>query len=172
MIADPKKLDEKLKKLDESDFEEGTSLLEDSVRKFKKNKMAVFGCFMITFLFILSLSAKLVTPYSYDEGKLENQNFPPTWYKSFLSEKLREDLLNYGKQKKEEAKGVEDDFFSDLGSSGGATERPTLEASSLNFLGEMANDSIFTSKKNTLSLTLKCPGRPTFSAQMNWGRIF
>ena len=82
MIADPKKLDEKLKRLDESDFEEGTSLLEDSARKFKKNKMAVFGCFMITFLFLLSLFAKLVTPYSYDEGKLENQNFPPTWYKS------------------------------------------------------------------------------------------
>ena len=38
MIADPKKLDEKLKRLDESDFEEGTSLLEDSARKFKKNK--------------------------------------------------------------------------------------------------------------------------------------
>ena len=89
MIADPKKLDEKLKRLDESDFEEGTSLLEDSVRKFKKNKMAVFGCFMITFLFLLSLFAKLVTPYSYDEGKLENQNFPPTWYKPFLSKELR-----------------------------------------------------------------------------------
>ena len=157
MIADPKKLDEKLKRLDESDFEEGTSLLEDSVRKFKKNKMAVFGCFMITFLFLLSLFAKLVTPYSYDEGKLENQNFPPTWYKSFLSQELRGELLDYGKRKKEETKGAEDDFFSDLGGADGVSDRPSLKSSSLNFLGQMANNSISHLEKEHLITYLEMP---------------
>tara|TARA_Y100001954_G_scaffold55947_1_gene60302 strand:- start:9 stop:1154 length:1146 start_codon:yes stop_codon:yes gene_type:complete len=157
MIADPKKLDEKLKRLDESDFEEGTSLLEDSARKFKKNKMAVFGCFMITFLFLLSLFAKLVTPYSYDEGKLENQNFPPTWYKSFLPQTLKRELLDYGRQQKEETKGAEDDFFSDLGGAEGASDRPSLKPSSLNFLGQMANGSISHLEKEHLITYLEMP---------------
>ena len=137
MIADPKKIGEKIS---ESEFEEGTSLLEDSLRKFKKNKMAVFGCFMITFLFTISLIAKLVAPYSFDEGKLENQNFPPSWYKVFIPTETKSSLLEWAKKQTEEKKEEEDDFFSDLG---GAEEtgRPKLK-SSMNFLAHMGVNSI------------------------------
>ena len=77
------------------EFEEGTSLLSDSLRKFKKNKMAVVSCITITLLFTASLLAQHITPYGFDEGDLEIQNFPPTWYKVFMSEGHKKSLTEW-----------------------------------------------------------------------------
>lgn len=65
-------------------FEKGTSLFKDGMRKFKKNKMAVFSVFVILFLFLISSFAEFVAPYSYEMGDIDEQNFPPTWYKDFM----------------------------------------------------------------------------------------
>jgi len=155
MIADPKKLGEKLETIDEKNCEEGTSLIDDSLRKFKKNKMAVFGCFMITLLFTISLIAKIVAPYSFDEGKLENQNFPPTWYKVFIPAETKLELTSWAVKQKEETK--EDDFFSDLG---GAEDkgRPTLKSSLFNPLAKMAVASIDHLEKENLTTYLENAG--------------
>jgi oligopeptide transport system permease protein len=155
MIADPKKLGEKLETIDEKNCEEGTSLLDDSLRKFKKNKMAVFGCLMITILFTISLIAKIITPYSFDEGKLENQNFPPTWYKVFIPGETKLELTTWAAIQKEETK--EDDFFSDLGRAEDKG-RPTLKSSSFNPLAKMALGSIDHLEKENLTTYLEISG--------------
>lgn len=84
-MVSPKNLNDKIN-VDETQIEQGTSLFEDSMRKFRKNKMAVVSCVIIVLLFMTSIFAKFITPYSYDEATLESQNFPPTWYVSFMSE--------------------------------------------------------------------------------------
>ena len=92
----PKNIDEKVAQtVSDEQLEEGTSLLSDSLRKFKKNKMAVISCFIITILFVASLAAKYITPYSFDEGALEEQNFPPTWYKVMISTDHKSKLLEW-----------------------------------------------------------------------------
>ena len=79
-------------------FEHGTSLFKDSMRKFMKNKMAVFGCITISFLFLVSLLAKFTAPYSFDAGSLETQNFPPTWYKFAMSAEYKTKMLVWAKK--------------------------------------------------------------------------
>lgn len=133
MVSGPSTLEDKLDTVVEAtEYEEGTSLLEDSMRKFKKNKMAVTGVITITFLFLVSIFAKFTAPYSYDEGKLEAQNFPPTWYKSFMDEGYKKDILTWAKTNSLALEEEEDDFEAESFTDSGAldlsfpatTERP------------------------------------------------
>ena len=90
-----KKIEDSLRTVKEVKFEEGTSLFADSMRKFRKNKMAVFSCFVLAFLFLISVFARYITPYTYHEGLLEAQNFPPTWYKEFMTPNHKEKLQKW-----------------------------------------------------------------------------
>lgn len=113
MVSSPKDLGKKVS-IDESQIEEGTSLFADSMRKFRKNKMAVISCILIICLFLASIFAKFITPYSYEEGTIEAQNFPPTWYKVFMSDEHKENLNKWVNS----ASSEEVDLFANIGDSG------------------------------------------------------
>lgn len=97
----PKQLDKKLD-ISYEKLEKGTSLFQDSLRKFLKNKMAALSCLLIIFLFLISFFSSYVTPYSFDEGDLTVQNFPPVWYRSFMREDYKKELLFWA-QKQDKA---------------------------------------------------------------------
>ena len=95
-MVSPTQIDKKIDpNLREIKFEEGTSLFADSMRKFRKNKMAVFSCFVLVSLFLISIFARFITPYTYHEGLLEAQNFPPTWYQEFITPSHKEKLQKW-----------------------------------------------------------------------------
>ena len=78
-------------------FEKGTSLFLQGARKFRKNKMAVTSCATIVILYIMSICASFIAPYSFDEGELEDQNLPPSWYALFMEEGFKEKLKSWAK---------------------------------------------------------------------------
>jgi oligopeptide transport system permease protein len=86
------KIEKAVKTATVEEFEKGTSLFEDSFRRFKKNKMAVISCFIIGTLFFVSIFANIFAPYRYDEGVLENQNFPPSFYQVLMTSEYKESL--------------------------------------------------------------------------------
>lgn len=55
----------------------GNSLLQDALRRFMSNKLAVTGCVLLTILIILCLAAPLLTPYTYDYQNLSLGATPP-----------------------------------------------------------------------------------------------
>lgn len=57
----------------------GVSLLQDSWRRLKKNKMAIAGLVMIILYTVISLSAPLLPIYSYRQQVLTHQYLPPSF---------------------------------------------------------------------------------------------
>ncbi len=57
----------------------GVSLWQDAWRRLRKNKMAMFGLYMIIFYAVISLSAPLLPIYSYKQQVLEHQYLPPSF---------------------------------------------------------------------------------------------
>lgn len=92
-MIDQNKLAEKMGS--DQKVEKGTSLLKQGLRKFRQNKMAVSSCIIIVALYMVSLSAAFFAPYSFDDGELENQNLPPTWYRALMSETFVEGMTKW-----------------------------------------------------------------------------
>ena len=59
--------------------------------------MAVTSCATIVILYIMSICASFIAPYSFDEGELEDQNLPPSWYALFMEEGFKEKLKSWAK---------------------------------------------------------------------------
>ncbi|MBP9673568.1 MAG: ABC transporter permease [Bacteriovoracaceae bacterium] len=91
-------LKEKLETLSEAKLEKGTSLFQDGFRKFKKNKMALVSCIVISILFILSFLAPYTAPHRYDAGELTAQNYPPSWYKKFMRSHYLTETLEWAQK--------------------------------------------------------------------------
>lgn len=104
-----------LKSLEErsAPAEKGHSLLADSMQKFRGNRMALFGCGVVALLFIVSLLAAQVAPYSYADGVLEEQNLPPGWYQLFMDNEEKATLLKWAQQQEEDGGIGPDDFAMD-----------------------------------------------------------
>ena len=79
-------------------LEKGTSLLVKSINKFRHNKMAMFGLIVTMIMLLWSVLAEFTTPYSYDEGQIEAQNLPPSWYKIFMNSAYQNDLQQWAKE--------------------------------------------------------------------------
>jgi oligopeptide transport system permease protein len=106
------KIEKQVQAVNEEKFEKGTSLFEDSFRRFKKNKMAVLSCITIITFFTVSIFANIFAPYRYDEGSLEYQNMPPSFYRAFMTESYKTELLDWAK--KTEAAGFSEDELSEV----------------------------------------------------------
>ncbi len=57
----------------------GVSLWQDAWKRLKKNKMAMFGLYMIIFYAAVSLLAPILPIYSYKQQVLEHQYLPPSF---------------------------------------------------------------------------------------------
>jgi oligopeptide transport system permease protein len=60
----------------------GVSLWKDAWRRLKKNKLAMFGLFVVILYAILSISAPILPIYSYKKQVIEHQYLPPSLTKS------------------------------------------------------------------------------------------
>jgi oligopeptide transport system permease protein len=93
----------------------------------------VASCIIIALLYVVSVFATMLAPYSYDEGSLEAQNFPPTWYKVVIDDGFQEKLVAWAEKHKDESV-----LFSELSEDSETEEaRPEGEgffASALNHL--------------------------------------
>lgn len=64
--------------IEEVILNERATLAKDVLRRFKKNKLAVFGSFIIFALLITAIFAPVIAPYSYREQNLEQALLPPS----------------------------------------------------------------------------------------------
>jgi peptide/nickel transport system permease protein len=55
------------------------SLLKDSFRAFRRNRLAVFGGIVIILIFLFAVFGPYITPYEYDEMSAQERFVPPTW---------------------------------------------------------------------------------------------
>lgn len=117
MNIDVKKLEKKvindssINSKGDDQFEKGHSLLSDAIRKFKANKMALTGLFAISFLFMVSMFSSFTAPYSFDEGSIQKQNFPPTWYKALMTEEYKKASLVWAENELKNDTYNADDFL-------------------------------------------------------------
>lgn len=126
LIQTPTSLENSSQKaLPTSDPEKGTSLLRKSFQKFMQNKMAVFCCLLIICLYLISIAASLFAPYSFDEGELEAQNLPPTWYRLLMNHQYVQNITQWAET--ENGLGIGAIDFSKL-ADGEAFSLPTSSA--------------------------------------------
>jgi len=57
----------------------GESLWQSSLRRLRRNKMAVLGLIIIIAFALIALFADFIAPYPYDKGTLSAANTAPTW---------------------------------------------------------------------------------------------
>lgn len=57
----------------------GESLWQSSLRRLRRNKMAVFGLIVIVLFVLVAMFADFIAPYEYDKGTLSSANTAPTW---------------------------------------------------------------------------------------------
>src|SRR5699024_2612323 len=62
----------------ESDIPEPNSPIKDAFHQLRKNRLAVFGFFIIIFFILLGLFAPLISPYDYKEQVLSDRLLPPS----------------------------------------------------------------------------------------------
>ncbi len=67
--------------------------MRDVIRVYKKNKLAVFGFFVITIIVILAIFADVVSPYKYDEIDLISFLQPPSFKHPFGTDSIGRDLM-------------------------------------------------------------------------------
>ncbi len=65
----------------------------DVIRVYKKNKLAVFGFFIILIIIFLAIFADFIAPYSYDEIDLANFLQPPNIKHPFGTDSIGRDLF-------------------------------------------------------------------------------
>jgi oligopeptide transport system permease protein len=64
--------------IDLDSVESGTSLWEDAWHRLQKNKLAMFGLCVVSFMIIISLLTPWIAPYSYFEQDLDLGAIPPS----------------------------------------------------------------------------------------------
>lgn len=74
-------------------FEKGTSLWADSWRRLKKNRLALFGLFVLVFVILICLFTPWIAPYGYEEQDLALSASPPSWAHWFGTDTLGRDIL-------------------------------------------------------------------------------
>jgi oligopeptide transport system permease protein len=68
-------------RVDANKFGKGRSPLQDAMREFRRNKIAVAGMIFILFIILMAIIAPLVTPYDFATQNLHNnREFPLTGY--------------------------------------------------------------------------------------------
>lgn len=58
--------------------EKGTSLTQDAICRLKKNKMAMLGFWILTFMIVIAVLTPWIAPYSYEEQNLQLGASPPS----------------------------------------------------------------------------------------------
>jgi ABC-type dipeptide/oligopeptide/nickel transport system permease subunit len=67
--------------------------MRDVIRVYKKNKLAVFGFFVISIIVILAVFADAISPYKYDEIDLMSFLQPPSFKHPFGTDSIGRDLM-------------------------------------------------------------------------------
>lgn len=67
--------------------------MRDIIRVYKKNKLAVFGFFVISIIIFMAVFADLISPYKYDEIDLVNFLQSPSLKHPFGTDSIGRDLL-------------------------------------------------------------------------------
>lgn len=67
--------------------------MRDVIRVYRKNKLAVFGFFIISFIIIVAIFADLISPYRYDEIDLLSFLQPPSLRHPFGTDSIGRDLM-------------------------------------------------------------------------------
>jgi oligopeptide transport system permease protein len=67
--------------------------MRDIIRVYKKNKLAVFGFFVISIIIFMAIFADLISPYKYDEIDLVNFLQSPSLKHPFGTDSIGRDLL-------------------------------------------------------------------------------
>lgn len=70
------------------------SLWADAFRRFKRNKLAMFGFAMICILILCAIFAPLVAPYHYDYQSLDETFCAPSWKHLFGTDSLGRDIFS------------------------------------------------------------------------------
>ena len=78
---------------DIKDFEKGVSLWTDAWRKLKKNRLALFGLYTITFVVFVCLFTPWIAPYGYEEQDLVLGASSPSMSHWFGTDILGRDIL-------------------------------------------------------------------------------
>ena len=73
--------------------ERGSSLTQDAIARLRKNRMAMFGLFILIFMIIVSVLTPWIAPYSYDEQLLELGATPPSMAHLLGTDTLGRDQL-------------------------------------------------------------------------------
>lgn len=69
------------------------SFWEDVWLRFKKNKLALTGVFLLFFLIIMAIFGPMITPYDYATNNLMNANHPPSMKHWFGTDDLGRDMF-------------------------------------------------------------------------------
>ena len=77
----------------ESDIPEPNSPIKDAFHQLRKNRLAVFGLFIIIFFILLGLFAPLISPYDYKEQVLSDRLLPPSSEHWFGTDDLGRDIF-------------------------------------------------------------------------------
>jgi len=80
--------------IEEVILNERATLAKDVLRRFKKNKLAVFGSFIIFALLITAIFAPVIAPYSYREQNLEQALLPPSRVHPFGTDFFGRDVFS------------------------------------------------------------------------------
>lgn len=98
-ISDEQLTDEMFEPLPESEKNSefiamsSKTFLQDTWRKFKKNKLAVAGLIFLTIMILSVILIPMLSPYTYDMQDLTNKNQMPSWEHPFGTDKLGRDIL-------------------------------------------------------------------------------
>src|SRR5699024_1500311 len=76
-----------------SDIPEPNSPIKDAFHQLRKNRLAVFGLFIIIFFILLGLFAPLISPYDYKEQVLSDRLLPPSSEHWFGTDDLGRDIF-------------------------------------------------------------------------------
>ena len=79
--------------IDLDNIESGTSLWQDAWTRLRKNKLAMFGLFTVSFMIVIAVLTPLLAPYSYFEQNLDLGATPPSALHWLGTDTLGRDLL-------------------------------------------------------------------------------
>ena len=88
-------MEEKELMLDDNEFiaVESKTYLQDAWRRFKKNKLALFGLIFLILLTLAAIIIPMVSPFTYDGQDLANRNALPNMVHLMGTDKLGRDIM-------------------------------------------------------------------------------
>lgn len=98
-ISDDQLTDEMFEKLPDSEKNSefiamsSKTFLQDTWRKFKKNKLALTGLIFLTLMVLGVILIPMLSPYTYEMQDLSMKNMPPSLQHPFGTDKLGRDIL-------------------------------------------------------------------------------